>query len=73
MYDNYVTVNSQLLYVTILNFWDLENQLWRLWIEVDGVIHDFILHLEDIPHLEDIHTEGSKILIFCITIEYIFV
>ena len=49
MYDNYATVNSQLLHVTISNLWDLENQLWRLWIKVNGVIQDFIPHLEDIP------------------------
>ena len=53
MYDNYATVNSQLLHVTISNLWDLENQLWRLWIEVNGVIHDVI------PHLEDIHPTDS--------------
>ena len=35
MYDNYATINSQLLHVTISNLWDLENQLWRLWIEVN--------------------------------------
>ena len=49
MYDNYATTNSQLLHVTISNLWDLETQLWRLWIEVNGVIHDFIPPLEDIP------------------------
>ena len=59
MYDNYATVNSQLLHVTISNLWDLENQLWRLWIEVNGVIHDFIPHFEDIPHLEDIPADDS--------------
>ena len=53
MYDNYATVNSQLLHITISNLWDLENQLWQLYIEVNGVIHDFIPHLEDIPPLED--------------------
>ena len=52
MYDNYATVNSQLLHLTISNLWDLENQLWSLWIEVKGVIHDFIPHLEDIPPAE---------------------
>ena len=36
MYDNYATTNSQLLHITISNLWDLENQLWRLWIEVNG-------------------------------------
>ena len=52
MYDNYTTVNSQLLHVTISNHSDLEDQLWRLYIEVNGVIHDFIPHLEDIPPLK---------------------
>ena len=49
MYNNYATVNSQLLHVTISNLWDLETQLWRLWIEANGVIHNFIPQLEDIP------------------------
>ena len=49
MYDNYMTTNSQLLHVTISNLWDLETQLWRLWIEDNGVIHDLIPPLEDIP------------------------
>ena len=57
MYDNYATVNSQLFHVTISNLSDLEDQLWRLYIEVNGVIHDFIPHLEDIPPLEDISDE----------------
>ena len=46
MYDNYVTTNSQLLCMTISNLWDLETQLWRLWIKVNGVIHNFIPLLE---------------------------
>ena len=57
MYDNYATVNSQLLHVTISNLLDLENQLWRLYIEVNGVIHDFMPNLEDMPPLEDIPAE----------------
>ena len=40
MYDNYATINLQLY---------LENQLWRLWIEENGIIHDFMSPLEDIP------------------------
>ena len=47
LYDNYTTMNSQLLHITISNLWDPETQLWRLWIEVNGVIHDFIPPLED--------------------------
>ena len=46
MYDNYATVNSQLLHVTISNLWDLGDQLFQLWIEVNSVIHDFIPPLE---------------------------
>ena len=57
MYDNYATVNSQLLHVTISNLSDLENQLWRLYIEVNGIIHDFMPNLVDKPPLEDIPDE----------------
>ena len=39
--DNYA-VNSLLLHVTISNLWDIKDQLFRLWIEVNGVIHDFV-------------------------------
>ena len=46
MFDNYTTINSQLLHVTISNLWDLEDQLFQLWMEVNGVIHDFIPPLE---------------------------
>ena len=46
MFDNYATVNSQLLRVTISNLWALEDQLFQLWVEVNGVIHDFIPPLE---------------------------
>ena len=41
LYDNY-TINSLLLHVTISNLWDIEDQLFRLLIEVNGVIHDFV-------------------------------
>ena len=45
IFDNYATTNSQKLHVTVLNLWDLEDQLYRLWIEVNGVIHDFVPEL----------------------------
>ena len=41
MYDNYA-INSLLLHVTISNLWDIKDQLYRLWIEVNGFIHNFI-------------------------------
>ena len=54
MYDNFATVNSQLLHITLSNHLDLENQLWRLYIEVNGIIHDFMPDIDDMPPLEDI-------------------
>ena len=59
MYDNFATVNSQLLRITISNLWDLENQLWQLYIEVNGIIHEFMPDIEDMPPLEDITNEES--------------
>ena len=55
MYDNFTTVNSQLLHVTISNHSDLENQLWRLYIEINRVIHDFMPdNIDFMPPLEGI-------------------
>ena len=31
-------IDSQLLHCTISNLWDLEDQLYRLWIEVHGIL-----------------------------------
>ena len=59
MYDNFATVNSQLLYVTILNLPHLEDQLWRLYIEVNGIIQAFMPNIEDMPPLEDITDDES--------------
>ena len=41
IYKNYA-VDSLKLHVTISNLWDIEDQLLRLWIEVNGVIHDYM-------------------------------
>ena len=41
LYNNYA-INSLLLHVTISNLWDIEDQLFRLWIEVNSVIQDFV-------------------------------
>ena len=54
MYDNFATVNTQLLHIMITNHLDLENQLWRLYIEINGIIHDFMPDISDMPELEDI-------------------
>ena len=37
-------MDSQLLHFTISNCWDFEPQLYRLWIEVRGVLKDYIVN-----------------------------
>ena len=54
MYNNFATVNTQLLHITISNHSGLENQLWRCYIEINGIIHDFLPDISDMPELEDI-------------------
>ena len=46
IFNNYATMNSQKLHVTISNLWNLEDQLFRLWVEVNGVLHNFFHPLE---------------------------
>ena len=41
IYDNYVE-DSLKLHVTLSNLWDIEDQLYRLWIEVNGVIQSYL-------------------------------
>ena len=55
IYDNFATVNSQILQITLSNLPDLEDQLFHLYVEVTGIIHDFMPEdFDDIPSLEDI-------------------
>ena len=55
VYDNFATINSQVLQKTISNLPDLEDQLFQLYMEVTGVIHDFMPEdFDDILSLEDI-------------------
>ena len=42
-------IDSQLLHCTISNLWDLEEQLYRLWIEVHGMLKDYAV---DDPSVE---------------------
>ena len=55
VYNNFATINSQVLHITVSNHSDLENQLWRLYIEVNGIILTFMPDdIDDMPPLEDI-------------------
>ena len=42
LYDTFVE-DSLKLHFTISNLWDIEDQLYRLWIEVNGVVSGVIL------------------------------
>ena len=53
VYDNFATINT--LQVTISNLPDLENQLFLLYTEIHGVVHEFLPEdNDDMPPLEDI-------------------
>ena len=57
--DIFATVNTQLLHIMVTNHSDLENQLWRLYIKVNGIIHEFMLAISDMPELEDITNDDD--------------
>ena len=60
IYDNFTTVNSQLLQVTISNLPNLESQLFQLYVEVTALLHDFMPEEDDdMPSLEDIMDNDS--------------
>ena len=59
MYDNFATVNTQLLHITITNHSDLENQLWKLYIDVNGIIHESMPDISDVPELGDIMDDDN--------------
>ena len=40
VYDNFVTINTQMLQVTISNLPNIETQLFQLYVEVTAILHD---------------------------------
>ena len=44
-------MDSQLLYCTISNLWDLEEQLYCLWIEICGILKDN--HSEELTNIDE--------------------
>ena len=40
IYDNFTTVNTQMLQVTVSNLPNLETQLFQLYVEVTTILHD---------------------------------
>ena len=47
-------MDSQLLHCTISNLWDLEEQLYCLWIEMHGVLKDYAVddHSAKLKHID---------------------
>ena len=50
VYNNFATVNTLLLQVTVSNLPDIENQLFQLYTEIHGVVHEFMLRIMMICH-----------------------
>ena len=42
-------IDSQLLHYTVSNLWDLEPQLYLLWIEVPGMLKDYVVNAHLLP------------------------
>ena len=54
-------MDSQLLHFTISNLWDLEEQLYKLWIEVRGVLKDYAIQdpLSELRHITDYYSSPT--------------
>ena len=60
VYDNFATVNSQILQVNISNLPNLETQLFQLYVEVTAILHDLMPEEDDqMPLLEYFTDEGT--------------
>ena len=60
VYDNFATINTQMLQVTISNLPNIETQLFQLYVEVTAILHDFMPEEDDeMPPLENLTDEGS--------------
>ena len=58
IYDNFATGNTLLLQVTVSNLPNLETQLFQLYTDIQGIVHQFMPKDDDfMPPLEDITDE----------------
>ena len=59
VYDNFATVKTQMIQVTISNMPNLETQLFQLYVEVTAILHDLMPEEDDeMPLLESLMDEG---------------
>ena len=60
LHDNFATINSQVVQVTVSNLPNLETQLFQLYVEITGAMHPFMPEEDDeMPPLEDITDNES--------------
>ena len=60
VYDNFATVNTQMLQITISNMTNLETQLFMLYVEIMAILHDLMPEEDDeMPPLENHSDNGS--------------
>ena len=54
-------VDSQLLHCTISNLWDLEEQLYHLWIDVWGILKDYAIddHSEELRNIDEYYGSAA--------------
>ena len=54
-------MDLQLLHFTISNLWDLEEQLYKLWIEVHGILKDYAIQdpLSELRHVADYYSSSE--------------
>ena len=60
VYDNFATLNTQMLQVTISNLPNLETQLFMLYTEITAILHNLMPEEDDeMPPLENHSDNGS--------------
>ena len=60
VYDNFATINTQMLQVTISNLPNLETQLFMLYTEITAILHDLMPEEDDeMLQLENHSDDGS--------------
>ena len=59
IYNNFATINTQMLQVTVSNLPNIETQLFQLYVEVTAILHDLMPEENnEMPRLEDFTDEG---------------
>ena len=54
IYNNFATINTQMLQVTVSNLPNIETQLFQLYVEVTDILHDLMPEENnEMPPLED--------------------